>query len=704
MRNTFKDMEPEALEDMLSNFLLSSWSYSKLVSFACNEKAFEMNYIYGVYSKKSATSIAGQAYHKALEYYFAQMKEGVKIDIVELETAAFMAIDEVPANQWKLQKTTPTIEESQKKAYATVSALLKNFVSEVDIYENEIAEVLDVEIYGDEFVCVNGVEIPLPLHFKIDLVVRTKEGKTAVVDHKSKTAYTGEDELAMGIGVQAVSYVIGYEEKRKVKVDEVWFVENKYSNNKDGKPQLNKYKVIIDADTRSLYEALLYEPLKRVISAVRDPDYVYLINPYDNLSDLAEIHAFWSRTQLAEIGVEDFNIEEGKKELVSKRLKKIRDASIKTVSPTILKNFRENAATFIQYDLSNKNMTQEQKIEHALKPYGISVRVAHKKEGYSSNTLLLEVSAGVKIASIHSRRLDIANALDVENVRISKTLVMFEKKSYLGVEISKAREGILYFDPAELQDGKIPVGKNNFGETVYWNPNNPSTPHMLVCGGTGSGKTAYLTTIIESLKLSGYEDIIIFDSKFTFNKIYFRGSGVVLVNEIIDIENQMQKLVDYMNNLVRDGKEKKTAIIFDEFADAIDNSRKKDALKIYEMQADGYYANGNLKTKRVCSGELNSLATNLKILAQKSRQCGFRIITATQRASVDVINGDTKVNFPVQVCFKVQKRVDSIVVLDEEGAEILTGNGDGLFKSCDYPETVRFQAFYKPAHSSQAVA
>jgi DNA segregation ATPase FtsK/SpoIIIE-like protein len=84
----------------------------------------------------------------------------------------------------------------------------------------------------------------------------------------------------------------------------------------------------------------------------------------------------------------------------------------------------------------------------------------------------------------------------------------------------------------------------------------------------------------------------------------------------------------------------------------------------------------------------------MRILLQKGRSSGYRILAATQRASVKVITGDAKVNFPVQVCFRVPKDIDSIVVLDEPGAESLNGRGDGLIKSPEYPGTVRFQAFY----------
>jgi DNA segregation ATPase FtsK/SpoIIIE-like protein len=129
-----------------------------------------------------------------------------------------------------------------------------------------------------------------------------------------------------------------------------------------------------------------------------------------------------------------------------------------------------------------------------------------------------------------------------------------------------------------------------------------------------------------------------------------------------------------MNLRVKDKRSSKTLIIFDEFADAYANSRRKSERN---------------------EGE-KSLEENLRLLLQKGRSAGFRIVAATQRASTKIINGDSKVNFPVQICFRVPKEADSRVVLDEGGAECLAGAGDGLIKSPEYMDTIRFQAYYKP--------
>lgn len=675
--NKYSLLNHDELEELFSNYLIDSWSYSKVTTFARNEKAFEMSEIYRERSKSSTTSIAGKAYHSALELFFKNLADGVETSIVDLNELAFEHIDNVHANAWKLQKTTPTIEECKIKATKTVTSLIKNFCEEQSIYLSEIGEVLGVELHCDEWLLINGVDIPLPCHANIDLVIRTIDGKVIIIDHKSKSKFTDDDELAFVCGKQAITYIKCFESKTGLKVDEVWFIENKDSKNKDNSPQLKKFTIVLTEDTRKLYEAILYEPLKRMIEAVSDPDYIYTINDSDNLVDKAELYNFWAKTMIAE--VDDFDIPENKKDLIARRQKKIRDASISSINPKTITSFREKAATFITYDLSDKNMTNSEKIEHVLRTFSISVKVAYEISGYSSNTYLLEVSAGVKIANIMKYGLDIANALNVSSVPIGKDLMVYEDKSYLFIEAPKKRTETLFWDPKFLEEEKIPIGVDNFGRTIHWDLNNHSTPHVLICGATGSGKSVSIISSVEYAKLAGVKDIIIFDPKYEFCN--YEGKGIRVYNEIEEIEEQMRLLVEEMQNRAKSRKAHiKKLIIFDEFADAVSASRSGAALKVK--------VGGLVITQK-------SLEENLKILLQKGRSLGYRIVAATQRASVNVITGDAKVNFPVQICFRVPKEIDSKVVIDEAGAETLSGMGDGLMKSPEYINVVRFQGFFK---------
>lgn len=690
MISKYASYDNNKLEELLSSFLISSWSYSKVASFSRNEKQFERNEIYMEPSKSSASSVAGSAYHKALELFFNNMKEGIATTLVDMETEAYAYIDNVEANEWRLQKLTPTVEECKIKASKSASIFIQSFLKEEDIYTENIEEVLGVELRCEEWLVINGVDIPLPCHANIDLIVRLKNGKVVIIDHKSKSKYTDDEELAFVCSKQAITYYKSYESKTGIKADEIWFVENKDSKNKDNSPQLKRFVIKLDDDTIKLYEAILYEPLKRMIEAASDPDYVYMINDNDNLVDKAELYSFWAKTLISE--VDDFNVPDNKKELISKRQKKIKDASIAGISPKIISNFKKSAAAFITYDYTNSDMTNSEKIEHILRSFGIVVHVAKEISGYSSNTYLLEVSAGVKIANILKYKLDIANTLNVPSVRIGDNLMIYENKSYLAIETAKKRTDSLLWDKKYSNGYKIPIGVNNFKETIYWDMNNNSTPHMLICGATGSGKSVSIKSTIEYAKLAGINDIVIFDPKYEFCS--YSGTDIKVYNDIDDIENKMRKLVEDMQSRAKTGAKNNTLVVFDEFADAVAASKTGTQLDIREEQIIGYTSKGLPKTKIVTVGRLKSLEENLKMLLQKGRSLGFRIIAATQRASVNVITGDAKVNFPVQICFRVPKSIDSKVVIDEEGAESLCGAGDGLMKSPEYLTVERFQGFY----------
>lgn len=698
--NKYSNYTPEQVEELLSNFLVDSWSYSKVSSFSRNEKEFEKNEIYRESSKRSASSVAGNAYHAALELYFYDLSCGKETSVVDMEQMAYSYIDNIPANDWKIQQTTPTVEECISRSVKLSTSLINNFYREKDIYTSDIKRIIGVELRCDEWVVINGVDIPLPCHAVIDLAVELNNGKVVIIDHKTKSKFSDDKELAFTIGKQAITYVKCLESKTGCRVSEVWFIENKYTANKDGSPQLKKLSVELDDNRRRLYEAMLYEPLKRMLEAVSDPDYVYTINDRDNLSDIAELYNFWAKTLISEI--DDFNIPENKKDLVSKRMKKIRDASLASVNPKIISTFRDKAATFIQYDLSNTNMSNGEKIEHTLRTFGIIVKVAHEINGYSSDTYLLEVSAGTKMSNILKYKLDIANALNVSSVRIGNNLIIYEDKSYLSIEVSKKRTKDLLFDPKYLDGENLPVGVDNFGRTVYWDLNNHATPHVLICGATGSGKSVCIISMIEYARLAGIKDIVIFDPKYEFCR--YSGDRIKVINEIEEIELEMKNLVEDMQSRAKTGIKSKTLVVFDEFADAVSASKTGPELDIKEKVLVGYYAPKKIngiplppepKYEIKTVGRLKSLEENLKILLQKGRSLGFRIIAATQRASVKVITGDAKVNFPVQICFRVPKELDSKVVLDESGAETLSGMGDGLIKSPEYLDIVRFQGFYK---------
>ena len=370
--------------------------------------------------------------------------------------------------------------------------------------------------------------------------------------------------------------------------------------------------------------------------------------------------------------MDDFNVPEGKRSLIAQRQRKIKDSSLATIDPRVITSFRKNAASFITFDYSMTDMTKPEIIEHVLRTFGMLVKVAHEVSGFSSDTFLLECGAGVKITNIYKYRLDIASALNVPTVRISNTLIQHEGKSYLAIEVNKKRTEDVLWHESFLKGRQIPIGLDNFRNTIVWDLDNHSTPHMLVCGATGSGKSVMLRSTIEYARAAGVDDIVIIDPKDEFWELAESGAAHVYT-DIEEIEAVMAHEVEVMQGRAKQRgiKHPIRLVVVDEFADAIAQARSGKAL-----------------------GDDKSLEENIRILAQKGRSLGYRIICATQRASTKIITGDTKVNFPVQVCFRVPKAVDSTVVIDEEGAESLAGLGDGLMRSPEYLDTVRFQGFY----------
>lgn len=679
--NKYAHLSNEELEEHFSQFLIDSWSYSAVATFARNEKEFERRYIYREPSRRSPTTIAGTAYHAALETFFMNLADGIVTPIADMQSAAYAIIDDVEAHKWKLGKKTPSVEDCITAATKTANTLIDNFCKEQSIYTDNLANVVAVEQKIITWVIVNGVDIPLPCHAQIDLVIELTDGRRVIVDHKTKSAYTDESELAYTGAKQAIVYALVWEVTHPdMPVDEVWYIENKHSHNKDKSPQLRRLAITLDADTRRLYEAILYEPLRRMITATQDPDYLYTINDADPMADRAELYDFWARTLMADIN--DFiYLPEKKKKLVARRRNKVRDASAASISPRVIKTFRENAATFISYELRD-DMTPQEKIEHTLRMFNIMVQVPHVFGAYSSVSYLLEIGAGVMIKNIAAHALDIANALDVPSVRVLPNLTVYNGKSYLCVEAPHRSNETLLWHAQYLDGFKLPLGLDNFGNTIFWDLYNHSTPHMLVCGATGSGKSVCIKSTIEYARLAGIDRIIVFDPKYEFIRT-LQGNDIEVIAEIEEIELRMKVLVDEMQARAKTGESSMTMIVFDEFADAVASARSGKELDIKD--AAGKFI-----------GREKSLEENLKMILQKGRSLGYRVIAATQRASTKVITGDAKVNFPVQVCFRVPKAVDSKVVLDEEGAETLAGRGDGLIKSPEYFGTKRFQGFYKP--------
>lgn len=224
----------------------------------------------------------------------------------------------------------------------------------------------------------------------------------------------------------------------------------------------------------------------------------------------------------------------------------------------------------------------------------------------------------------------------------------------------------------------IPNGAINclLGQTVDGQPlwiDIEKNPHMLIAGTTGSGKSTLLHNIIANLFNYNDVDLFLVDPKQIEFSEYEKINKCTVINsfsETMELLASMLELMEFRYSLISSGftidSMKPVVIIIDEFADLSMQDRD-----------DVFYA-------------------SLCRLAQKCRAARIHIILATQRPSVNVINGSIKANFPARIACRVASHIDSKVILDAKGAENLLGRGDAFIRD-NFRFMDRFQIAYTDA-------
>ena len=681
-KTSFAALSPAELKKHIETFLVDHWSISSISDFIRNEKSFEKKYIFRVRDKdQSLSSIIGRVYHKVLMAFFKQYRDTKqKMTYDQLCFIAHAELGRIGANQYRPQKGKQ-ISELQNEALKRVNALVQNFLQEFDSYEAEIEEIIFVEESFKEFVTINGIEIPLPLKMTPDVVFVRKGTLTlAVFDHKAKKNYTPEKDIILRLSNQSIGYKLGLDVTIKKYtqwlekyprlaegVKDFFYYENKYTENRDGSRQIRQIPIDMEASA-PLYEQLIFEGVFRLIEAVQNPDYVYLMNPHDFFEDGGDMMEFWMKTHID--GLEGFpNLKRNTKRLLKKRRSAIRRSALTGIPKSVIRSYGK-PKDFISFTLTDmENLSIEERIEHRLRQFNYPVKVEHKISGYSCDTYLVTTGAGQQISKIYNYHLDIANAIGVTSVRIPQSMVEYEGQVWVAIEVRRKERKFLFLDSSDIPAGNVlPIGKDNFGTTWSWDIDNPSTAHMMIAGTTGSGKSVAIKTIIAVAEKKGMK-VAILDPKREFTEY---GDKHEVFNELEDIELFMGLKVDEMDKIFKN-------------SGASGNSMNKQLI-IFDESADCFARAGKVEGMR-------TLEQNTLILAQKARSAGIHLLLAAQRFSVNVLKGDAKANFALRLCLAVKSRVDSRVMLDQEGAEKLAGKGDALFSSPDVAEPVRIQCF-----------
>lgn len=272
----------------------------------------------------------------------------------------------------------------------------------------------------------------------------------------------------------------------------------------------------------------------------------------------------------------------------------------------------------------------------------------------------------VRVSRFTGLRDDLSVALGA-NVRL---LAPVPGKTVVGVEVSRAdRETVTLGET--ITDATAPldivIGKGVDGQTVK--SHIPALPHVLVAGATKAGKSVFLNSLIVSVLMNCTPDdaeLVLIDPKCTELTQYagLPHLSLPVITETDDALTALQSAVDLMDERYRELRKAKVR--------DIEGARAKGIHMPYQIIIIDELAD-------LMSVAKKRLEHYIGRLAQKGRAAGIHLVIATQRPSVDVVTGVIKANLPARAAFTVAHGVDSRVILDRNGAEVLAGKGDMLW-------------------------
>lgn len=338
------------------------------------------------------------------------------------------------------------------------------------------------------------------------------------------------------------------------------------------------------------------------------------------------------------------------------------------------------------------------KLEQTLCSFKVKVRMGGVICGPTITRYELYPEKGVRVNKITNLADDIKLSLASPSVRIQAPI---PGKSAVGIEVPNDKPSMVYFreliESEEFKESKhtiaFAVGKDITGNTITTDI--AKTPHLLIAGSTGSGKSVCINTLIMSILYKYNPDdvkLIMIDPKVVELSVYngiphlfcpvvtdAKEAAAALswaVREMEDRYNKFSELgvrgIKGYNDKIKKVENPEKAgyakmpylvIIVDEFADLM----------------------------MVASKDVENSVTRL---AQLARAAGIHLVLATQRPSVNVITGIIKANIPSRIAFAVSSAIDSRTIIDSNGAEKLVGKGDMLFKPGDVNEPLRVQGAF----------
>ena len=336
---------------------------------------------------------------------------------------------------------------------------------------------------------------------------------------------------------------------------------------------------------------------------------------------------------------------------------------------------------------------QGRTLEAALAAHGVDTRLIGATVGPTVTRFELELGPGVKVNRVTSLNKDIAYAMASPDVRI---LAPIPGRSAIGVEVPNLnRQLVALGDILASEEARrathpceVGIGRDISGRAVM--ANLAEMPHILIAGATGAGKSSCINSLITSILVRSTPEqcrLILIDPKRVelgqYNHLPHLLTSVVVnpkkaANALSWAVKEMERRYDLLSEVgVRD---------ITGYNAMFDRGELRT-----EARAEGVDDPGETIYKRlsfivIVVDELNDLMMvaardveeSICRIAQMARAVGIHLVIATQRPSVNVITGVIKANVPARLAFAVSSLADSRVILDQQGAERLIGQGDML--------------------------
>ncbi len=354
--------------------------------------------------------------------------------------------------------------------------------------------------------------------------------------------------------------------------------------------------------------------------------------------------------------------------------------------PTILDEFSlPKAGTFNKVEFEpSVDQDLGESILKILKSFNIEGKIVGTETGPIVTSVYFAPASGVRVSSVEERADDLQIRLGVASLKIS----MAAEKRAVAIEIPNTK-------PCKIQFGNVfhsdcshmqlpaALGVDTKGNSVYLDIT--KTPHMLIAGQTGSGKSVCLNSIIVSLALNCRPadlQFLLIDPKrvefFPYEKMHNLVSGHV----IKDVDEALQSLMW----LVQEMEARNVILEKCRCRNIKDFKRKLNLGQIEDMpipftQDMPYIVAVVDEYADLMMRSPKELVDCIMKLAQKARNVGIHLILATQRPSTKIISGDIKANIPARIALKTATAVDSSTILGFGGAEKLLGKGDMLLST-----------------------